>query len=160
MSDLAALSRQLELYAREELDLQKSTLQVLQEQQHALFHGDLAAMRASQERIDVRLADTAARASRRHDLVRRLAAHFGVDPSALTLLSICARLGEHGKGLATIAGELRETAQAVARATRRLGALARMHARLNDDFLATVLADRGVDRKDMARCGALIDARV
>ena len=160
MSALKVLVHQLEAYAQEELDLQTRTLGFLREQEAALFHGDLALMRANVERVDAQLEGCVARSARRNELLRRFGLHFGVAPSTLTLTSICTRLGSPADGLARIAAPLRETALAVTRATRRLGALARMHARLNDEILKEVLAVQGVDPKDMERCGALVDAQV
>lgn len=160
MSALKALVHQMEAYAQEELDLQTRTLGVLREQESALFHGDLEAMRSNVDRVDAQLSGVASRTNRRNDLLRRMGVEFGVEASTLTLSSICMRLGKDGERLTRIASELRETTQSVSRATRRLSALARMHARLNDEILGTVLADRGVDQKDMARCGVLMDAEV
>ena len=160
MSSLRALVHQLEAYAQEELDLQTRTLAVLREQESALFHGDIEAMRINFEKVDAQLAGCAGRATRRHDLLRKLGLEFGVAPSTLTLSSICTRLGRDGERLARIATDLREATFAVTRTTRRLSALARMHARLNDEILGTVLADRGVDKTDMDRTGALLDAEV
>ncbi len=160
MSNLRALIHQLEAYAQEELDLQSRTLVVLREQEAALFNGDLEAMRRDMQRLDKELVGAASRSGRRSDLLRRLGLEFGVAPKTLTLTSICTRLGRDGERLTRIAGELREATQSVSRATRRLGALGRMHAKLNDEILGTVLADSGVDRNNMERCGALLDARV
>jgi len=160
VNSLGALVQQLELYAKEELDLQTSTLAALREQERALFHGDLAAMRANVERVDAQLSGCGSRAARRQELLRRFGRHYGVEPSTLTLTSICTRLGGEGDDLSRIAASLREATLAVARATRRLGALARMHARLNDAILEEVLTSQGVDREDLQGCGALLDARV
>ena len=160
MSHLQALVNQLEAYAQEELDLQTRTLALLGEQERALFQGDLQAMRDNVERVDVQLASAPARAGRRGDLLRRLGLEFGVAADTLTLGSICTRLGRDGERLSRIAAELREAAGGVAQKTRRLAALARMHARLNDEILGTVLADRGADAADMGRVGALLDAEV
>ncbi len=155
-----ALVKQLEIYAKEELELQMQMLSALREQETAMFHGDFAAMRANSERVDTQLSGCVARATRRHELLRRFGLHFGVAPSTLTLTSICTRLGDDGEQLSRIAVPLREIAQAVSRATRRLAALARMHARLNNEILRDVLAIQGVDPRDMERCGALVDAQV
>ncbi|MEO6708634.1 MAG: hypothetical protein ABI054_12300 [Planctomycetota bacterium] len=160
MSKSDALIRQLELYVQEELDLQKSTLEALREPEAALFHGDLDLMRAHVERVDAQLSGCVVRAARRHELLRRFGLHFGVAPATLTLTSICTRLGRDGESLARIAAPLREATIAVSRTTRRLGALARMHARLNDDILRDVLGIQGVDAQDMDRCGALLNAEV
>lgn len=160
MSALKVLVHQLEAYTQEELDLQTRTLGLLREQEAALFHGDLEAMRANVERVDAQLSGVGARTQRRHELLRRLGVQFGVSSATLTLSSICTRLGDEGERLSRIASELRETTQSVSRATRRLSALARMHARLNDEILGTLLEDQGVDPRDMARCGALLDAQV
>ena len=160
MSQLQALIGQLERYAQDELELQTRTLAALREQEAALFHGDLDVMRTNVERVDEQLNGCVVRAARRNELLRRFGLHFGVAASTLTLTSICTRLGPEGEKLARIAVPLREAALAVARATRRLGALARMHARLNDEILKSVLAVQGVDSRNMERCGALVDAEV
>jgi hypothetical protein len=160
VSSLQVLVQQLERYASEELELQSTTLAALREQEAALFHGDLAAMRANVGRVDARLESCAARSAKRQELLRRFALHFRVAPSTLTLASICTRLGADGEELARIAVSLRETTLAVSRATRRLGALARMHARLNEAILKEVLATQGVDPRELESCGALLDARV
>jgi hypothetical protein len=160
MSTTAVLVQQLERYAKEELELQASMLAALREQEGALFHGDVAAMRANVERVDAQLEGCAARSAKRQELLRRFALHFGVAPSTLTLTSICARLGPDGDELARIAVALREATRAVSRTTRRLGALARMHARLNDEILENVLATQGVDPRQLQNCGALLDTSV
>jgi len=160
VSSIQALVVQLERYAQEELELQTRTLTALREQEAALFHGDLDAMRANVERVDAQLEGCVARAARRNELLRRFGLHFGVAASTLTLTSICTRLGPDAEKLARIAVPLREATLAVSRATRRLGALARMHARLNDEILKSVLAVQGVDPRNMERCGALVDAEV
>lgn len=160
MSSIQALIVQMELYAKAELELQKNTLIALREQEAALLHGDLASIRANVERVDAQLDGCVARSAKRQELLRRFGLHFGVAPGTLTLTSICSRLGRDGAGLARIAEPLREATLSVSRATRRLGALARMHARLNDEILKDVLAIQGVDPKDMERCGALLDAQV
>ena len=160
MSNIHALVQLLERYAQEELELQTQTMEALREQETALFHGDLNAMRKNAERMDAQLAVCVPRAARRNELLRRFGLHFCVAPSTLTLTSICTRLGQDGERLSQIAAALREATLSVSRATRRLAALARMHARLNDEILRNVLADQGVDPKDMERCGALLDAEV
>ena len=160
MSTLQALVHRLEAYAQEELDLQTRTLAMLREQESALFHGNLAAMQTNMELIDAQLKGAAARTTRRHEILRSLGVEFGVAPSTLSLSSICTRLGRNGERLARIAIDLRAATLCVSRSTRRLSALARMHARLNDEILGTLLADRGVDHKDMARCGVLVNAEV
>ena len=96
MSHLQALVHQMEAYAQEELDLQVRTLAMLREQEGALFHGNLDAMRANVERVDAQLSGAVARTARRHELLRRLGLEFGVAPGALTLTSICTRLGAAG----------------------------------------------------------------
>ncbi|HUR26640.1 MAG TPA: flagellar export chaperone FlgN [Planctomycetota bacterium] len=154
------LVEQLERYATEELELQSNTLLALREQETALFHGNLDAMRANVERVDAQLRNCSARSAKRQELLRRFGLHFGVAPSTLTLASICTRLGGEGEELSRIAVSLRETTLAVSRTTRRLGALARMHARLNDEILREVLATQGVDPKELEHCGALLDASV
>jgi hypothetical protein len=159
VSDPARLAREFEAYAQEELDLQGRLLSALRVQEDALFHGDLPAIRASVQRFDQELCRAPARAARRAELVRRAAAHFRVAPKTLSLASICSRLGADGERLARQAVELRAAAQAVASATRRLSALARMHVRLNGDLLDAVLHDGAAVSRDDQRCGALLDAR-
>ena len=99
MSGLTSLVQQLEAYVQEELDLQSRTLAALGEQQRALFHGDLDAIRLQVEGAAAHLRGATARTARRRDLVRRLAAHYGVQAGTLTLSSICTRLGPEGERL-------------------------------------------------------------
>ncbi|MBK8180093.1 MAG: flagellar export chaperone FlgN [Planctomycetes bacterium] len=142
-SPASTLVRELENYAVEELELQRRLLTALREQEAALFHGDMAAIREGVQRFDAALRGAPQRAARRGELLRRMAQQFRVSPKSLTLTSICARLGPDGVGLARQATELREATQAVSAATRRLGALARLHVRLNGELLAAVLGGEG-----------------
>ena len=164
------LVAELERYAADELAAQGRLLEALRAQEEALFHGDLAAIRRGVERFDAELAGAPQRAARRAELVRRLAVQFRVAPQTLTLGSICARLGDAGAGLARHASALREASTAVATATRRLAALARLHVRLNGELLESVL-ERGGDGVAGAstssgrglgvgaQSGSLVDAR-
>jgi hypothetical protein len=159
VNELSATVHQLEAYVQEELDLQNRLLAALREQESALFHGDLAQIAANVERFDAQLSGAPARAARRHDLLRRLAAQFGVAANTLTLSSICTRLGADGERLARNSASLRAATQDVATVTRRLSALARMHVRLNNDLLGAVLAGGEGHAPALERCGALLDAQ-
>ena len=155
-----ALIHQLEAYAQEELNLQSRLLEALRAQEGSLFSGELESMRTNLQLVDEQLRGSGARAQRRHDLLCRLGAHFGVAQDTLTLTGICLRLGSDGARLSRLAAELRTLAQAVTRSTRRLAALARMHVRLNDDILGAVLAGQGVDAQSLQGTGALVNAEV
>ena len=155
-----ALLHQLESYVQEELDLQTRLLATLESQRDALFSGRLESMRANVELVDGQLRGSGARSMRRQELLCAFGSHFGVEPQTLTLTSICARLGDRGARLSRLAAELRTATQDVMRSTRRLSALARMHVRLNDEILDSVLAGRGANLQGSDRSGALLNAEV
>jgi hypothetical protein len=160
VNTLQALLHQLEAYAQEELDLQNRLIAALDTQRDALFNGHLESMRANVELVDEQLRNTSRRLQRRQHLLTQFGAQFDVAPSTLTLSSICERLGARGERLGRLAAELRVATQTVARTTRRLSALARMHVRLNSELLESVLAQQGVDLRGHDRSGALLNAEV
>lgn len=164
MSAVAVLVRQLESYLQEELDAQRRVCECLTAQRDELLRSTPAAARGFVERLETQLAKAPARAQRRHDLVRKLATQFGVATGTLTLSSIVERLGAEGDRLARMAHELRDATRDCALAARKLAALSRLHARLNDEILDAVLSLRGAGASrsidPYPAPGALVDAEV
>ena len=90
------LANQLEALLDEELAARGRTTAILNEQIEALQEKDLAAFTGCSERMERELSSNAERGGRRARIVALLAAQWNIAPTALTLSSIGARLGEAG----------------------------------------------------------------
>ncbi|MEZ6014536.1 MAG: flagellar export chaperone FlgN [Planctomycetota bacterium] len=158
MSALLADRNRLEAALREELAAQRELLELLRAQESAVIARTPDALVEVTSKIEAHVSSASARRARREPIIRRIAMELRVAPSALTLSSLCERLGEDGSRLSELRLELREATSRVVRQNRRVSALVGLHRRINQEVLELVLADDGMNPFNGA--GALVDAEV
>jgi hypothetical protein len=150
----------LNAWLQEEIGAQRRLDALLAEEERAIRAVDTPAILAAGERVQAELRASAPRERRRQALMADLGRAWGVDPRALTLASIAARLGAGSREadlLLRQRADLRAVAAEVARRGRRIASLARYHAGLFGELLNTLL---GVEGRDTAGDGVLVDAKV
>ncbi len=155
--EVRALLIQLAAWAQEELGAQRRLRDALSEQEQAIRHVDTQALSETGKRIEEEIAGGASRERRRARLMTKLGRAWAVDPSALTLASICERAGDGAEDLLRLRGELREEAAQVARHGRRITALARYHGGLLEEVMRVLVGEAG-DANEK-REGVLVNAK-
>jgi hypothetical protein len=152
---LQKLTDALESLVRDEIAGKARLAQELGRQQEALVSGSPDDIDIATRAVEVELAREMERTRRRDAIFARLAAHWSVSASVLTLSSIAERLGDGGHGLASLRADLRAAIADVLRRNRRVARLVSVqHSVMNDTF-ATLL---GVGANDQEP-GALFEAR-
>jgi len=156
LSHLTTLMRHLEAYVQEEIGAQARLLALLEVQEQAVLASDQEAIVAANRKLDAELGSSAARARRRGLLLEGFGRSWELDPSTLTLSSLCERVGSGAERLQRQRTELRAVTAKVARRARRVGAAARSHQRLTAEIIETVLT--GAEGEGLAAGGVLVDA--
>jgi hypothetical protein len=150
------LANQLEALLDEELAARGRTTAILKEQIEALKLKDQEVFTDCTRRIESELTSNAERGGRRARIVAALAGQWGIAPTALTLSSIAARLGDAGERVAAKRTALREAVANELWANRRLGTLMGAERRLVRDLLRTIYGEDVEKALDGA--GNLVDA--
>jgi len=158
MSLIHAERNRLEAVMREEVSGQRRILALLREQESAVIARGPERLVEITTSLEEELSSAASRRLRREPIVRALAKLFGVAVSALTLGSLCQRLGADAAKLQSLREELRDVTARVVRQNRRVAALVGLHRRVNQEVLELVLADE--DSNPLRQTGALVDAEV
>jgi len=144
MSTIESVVGHAEAWVQEELGSQKRLLALLAEQERAVTGNDTAALLETTAGIEREIDGRAHRNRRLAKLIDAFGAHWGIAPAALTLGSICERLGERGARLARLRAQLVDAMRTVSETGRRMVALARLHQGVLADLVRT-LAGAPVD---------------
>ena len=156
--DLKKQRNRLLAAVREDIAAHERILVILDAQEiHVRRPADDAFQQATAA-LERELSRVPQRKSRRERVLRDLAAHFGVSTSALTIGSICERLGTDGTALAQDREKLLELATEVKRRNRRVATLVRVHRQVTRELIQVVLGP--TDGGDVHAGGSLIDAEV
>lgn len=154
--------RRLEACLQEEIAAQGRALELLASEETALLARDPAAVLQQTHALERELTGGVERGRRRAEILRTLAAAFGVAPAALTLGSIAERLesdprlAAEGERLRRMRGELRERTARVQKTARKLASLAMLHQRYLSDVIQALFESVGA--RDAAAGGQLLDA--
>lgn len=143
-----------EIAAHERLDA------LLQRQQDAVTTPSSEAFQAATVDLEAELSRAPHRARRRAEAFALVGDALGVPASALTLSSICERLGDAAGPLAADRDALESAATSTRRRARRVTALVRMHREVTRDLLRVVLGAGDAPGGDVLAGGTLIDAEV
>lgn len=156
MTGVAEPLAALEAWAAEELGAQESLRGSIRALEQAVHAGDPGAVAERTAALESGLSRVVARAQRRDLMVRKLAAAWGADPSALTLSSIVERAGGGGGRLAGLRRDLRRSTAEVTHALRRAARAARLHHEVWSEVLERIVAACG---RGAGGCeGRLVDA--
>ena len=156
MRDPRAIAMHLCAWAREELEAQQATLDVLERQEQAVRERDLDGVEMTSIAFERLTARAQSRTKRRGQLLRLLADVWQVPVGALTLGSVAERLGPNGQELAGLRQELRDGAAEVLRRNRQVGALVATFRRVAGEVVELLLTDE--DGTSLTTGGALVDA--
>jgi hypothetical protein len=152
---LSKLTEALEALIRDEIAGKSRLSQEIGRQETALVSGSPEDIDVATRAVEMELARELDRTRRRDAIFARLAAHWSVSASVLTLSSIAERLGDGGRKLVALRADLRAAIADVLRGNRRVARLVSVqHGVVNETF-ATLL---GVDAKNQEP-GALFEAR-
>ncbi len=138
-SEERRIANLLEANVRAELKLRRAMLELVVAQERAVLDDRRDDLDAALRELEVLLARAAEPAAGRSRLLAQLGALWRIDARALTLGSVALRLGEHGRTLGELRGELREVLATLARRNRRLGALIALQRRIVRDVVGAVL---------------------
>ena len=175
MNELQSTLHHFEACVRADLDGQKRTLSLLEQQIESLHEGGREELEESTRDIQAEEIRAIERARRRERLLQALASHWAIAMGSVTLSSVVQRLeaetstrGQAAR-LRELNTELRHTTTVVARTGRKLAALIRVRRQVLADALTLLLseADDAVsvsESRSVAapriKKGALIDAEV
>ncbi len=166
-TDTYELARACVAHLDEEASLLDTTAEFLRDVRAALIRGDLAALAGTLERQAEAGRAREAVSRRRTELRQMLAHHLGVEPAAVTLTALAARLAAaDAADIASRRDRLRAQAAEVARLNRATATLLAHSAGFLQRLLVALSGgDRAGDRYDpagrpqAARCGSFIEAR-
>ena len=156
---IRSLALRLAAWLQEEASAQLRMETLLAEQERAIQTVDTPALVDLSGRIQKELRAGMDRERRRGVILRGLAQAWGVDGKALTLTSICERLGPETSEARTLQRqrtELRDVAARVSKLGRRIAGIARFHADLFSDLMRTLL---GIENDREPEEGVLLDAK-
>ena len=128
----------------------------LARQERALISGTPDEVDEATRAIEVEVGRELERARRRDVIFGRLAAHWNVAASALTLSSIVERAGDAGRRIDELRGELRGLVADVLRRNRRVARLVAVNNEVMDETIAAVLGTT----KGNQEVGVIFDARL
>jgi hypothetical protein len=128
--NLATLAIQVEAWLQEESQAARTMLALLERTETAARSGESAELARCASELTSQLAAGGARHGRRTALTARLAAFLAVPVQGLNLAKFAARLRAErldATRFESLRAEVRESATAVVRASRRLAAMAQYH---------------------------------
>lgn len=150
----------LVVVVREEIAAHERLDGLLAQQEAAVTNPSSDAFREATLAIESELARAPHRATKRSTVLKALAGEFGVAAHALTLTSICERLGLESGTLAAERDRLEEVASRTQRRTKKVAALVRAHREVTRELLQAILGSDDGAGADVLGGGTLIDAEV
>ena len=155
MIPVQSLLNSLQAWAQEELAGQRRIQALIERQERALCANDTQGLDEATRALEPELAGQSERVLKRRRIFAALAAHWQLDPEALSLASILARCPAQS-GLALLRTELQRATSETNRRNRRFAALAGAHRRLVEELVGALLeiGNPAAGRQG----GALVDA--
>ncbi len=146
----------LEASLREELGVQADSLAWVSSMEESLQQNDSQSFEEKTQRGSDLCRKASRCAARRVELLAELARSWGVAPGTLTLGSVVRRLPGTGEQLNLLRKELRLAVADVMKRQRRLTALIRMHARINEGVMQVIVGCESPE--EINRGGSLVNA--
>lgn len=143
---------------RDEVAAHERIRRLLDRQEASVTSPSSDEFRAATEALESELGRTPHRVAKRDRALRDLGGHFGVASSALTLGSLCERLGDGAEALRVERERLATAVVETQKRTRRVSALVRMHRAVTRELLQVILGTS--ETGDVHSGGTLIDAEV
>lgn len=159
-AEIRRLTNRLVAVVRDEVAAHERLDALLERQEATVTAPSSDAFRTATEAIEAELARAPHRASKRNAVLESLGNALGVAAGALTLTSLCERLGDDAAALRPERDRLEEVANRTRKRTRKIAALVRMHREVTRELLQAVLGDGGESGADVLSGGTLIDAEV
>jgi hypothetical protein len=141
---------------RAEVESKRAALSWIEAQEQALAARDAVAFERAVTEVGELVSGDRFRATRRKELLARLAAEWRVPPQALTLGGVARRLGGGGAPLEELRLELRGVLAELMKRTRRLATLIGLHRRINTDVMQLMLGCSTKEEVDQG--GSLVNA--
>ncbi|MAE29547.1 MAG: flagellar export chaperone FlgN [Planctomycetota bacterium] len=156
MKSERSLINHLEVCVEEDLASQRRLVQLIAQQEAAIVDNDTGALSAATEALEAELRQAPTRSGNRERVLRGLARAWRIHRDSITLASAAERAAEGGERISELRQDLRGATAEVARATRRLAALATMHRNVVREVIDALLGDE--TSSPVLSAGTLVNA--